>query len=154
DGTYIWVEAQSNPLTDEKGNIIAIQTSNRDITTRKEAEEALRAAKERAEEATKAKSLFLSMMSHEIRTPMNAIIGLTNLLLQDKPLDNQVESLKLLKFSGENLLTIINDILDFSKIEAGKIELEQIDFDLYVQLSNTRKMLEQRARDKGIELIF
>lgn len=154
DGNYIWVEAQSNPLTDEKGTIIAIQTSNRDITTRKEAEEALRAAKERAEEATRAKSLFLSMMSHEIRTPMNAIIGLTNLLLQDKPLDNQVESLKLLKFSGENLLTIINDILDFSKIEAGKIELEHIDFDLHLLLSNTKKMLEQRAHDKGIDLLF
>src|SRR5690349_22844697 len=94
------------------------------------------------------------MMSHEIRTPMNAIIGLTNLLLQDEPRDDQTENLRLLKFSGENLLTIINDILDFSKIEAGKIVLEHIDFDLFNLLSNTRQMLSPRAKDQGIDLFF
>jgi CheY-like chemotaxis protein len=94
------------------------------------------------------------MMSHEIRTPMNAIIGLTNLLLQEKPRVDQLESMKLLKFSGENLLTIINDILDFSKIEAGKISLEKIDLDLEMLIRNTKQMLEQRARDKGIDLFL
>jgi signal transduction histidine kinase len=92
------------------------------------------------------------MMSHEIRTPMNGIIGLTNLLLQDNPRSDQMESLRLLRFSGENLLTIINDILDFSKIEAGKIELENIDLDLYELVNNIRQMMDIKAKDKGIRI--
>jgi CheY-like chemotaxis protein len=83
---------------------------------------------------------------------MNAIIGLTNILMQESPREDQFESLKLLKFSGDNLLTIINDILDFSKIEAGKIELERIDFNLFELVSNIKLMLQQRAVDKGIDL--
>jgi PAS domain S-box-containing protein len=154
DGTIIWLESISHPFFNDQGKMIGFQTSARDITKRKEFEAALQEAKEKAEEATLAKSQFLSMMSHEIRTPMNAIIGLTNLLLQEKPRIDQLESLKLLKFSGENLLTIINDILDFSKIEAGKISLEKIDFDLELLVQNTRQMLEQRAKDKGIELFL
>jgi PAS domain S-box-containing protein len=116
----------------------------RDITQRRQAERALQEAKEKAENATKIKSDFLSMISHEIRTPMNAIIGLTNLLLEDKLTIKQQENLKLLKFSGENLLTIINDILDFSKIEANKIEIEKIDFDL------KEIILRQEGKSAGI----
>jgi PAS domain S-box-containing protein len=146
DGSYIWVESHSEPIADKHGVITAVQTSTRDITTRKEFEEQLKASKEKAEEATRAKSQFLS--------PMNAIIGLTNLLLKEKPRSDQYESLKLLKFSGENLLTIINDILDFSKIEAGKIVLEWIDTDLRALLDTIVQMLGQRAGEKGINLQF
>lgn len=63
-------------------------------------------------------------MSHEIRTPLNGIIGMSNLLIQDKPKEYQIDNLKTLKFSAENLLSIVNDILDFTKIEEGKISLE------------------------------
>jgi PAS domain S-box-containing protein len=152
DGSIIWLESNSHPFFDDDGKMTGFQTSARDITQRKAFESALLLAKEKAEEATAAKSQFLSMMSHEIRTPMNAIIGLTNLLLDEKPRIDQRDSLDLLKFSGENLLTIINDILDFSKIEAGKIEFESIDFDLHTLLVNTIKMLKQRAEQKDIEL--
>jgi PAS domain S-box-containing protein len=153
DGAYIWVETNAKPIFHANGVLTDIQTSSRNITYRKKVEEELIKAKEAAEELTKAKSLFLSMMSHEIRTPMNAIIGLTNILMQESPRDDQYESLKLLKFSGDNLLTIINDILDFSKIEAGKIELENIDFNLFELISNIKLMLQQRAIDKGIDLL-
>jgi PAS domain S-box-containing protein len=152
DGSLIWLQSISSPFFDENGKMIGFQTSARDITERKKAEEALKEAKEKAEEATQAKSQFLSMMSHEIRTPMNAIIGLSNLLLQDKPRPEQLESLRLLKFSGENLLTIINDILDFNKIEAGKINLEVIDFDLKSLIENTVLMLQHRVEDKNVKL--
>lgn len=124
----------------------------RDITLRRQAERALQEAKEKAENATKIKSDFLSMISHEIRTPMNAIIGLTNLLLEDKLTIKQQENLKLLKFSGENLLTIINDILDFSKIEANKIEIDNIDFDLKEIIQRTVNMMEHRVSGKNVKV--
>lgn len=149
-----WVRGRATPLFNENKKLTGYIGTINDITEIKEAEQKLVEAKEKAEEATHAKSQFLSMMSHEIRTPMNAVIGLSNLLLQENPRPDQLESMRLLKFSGENLLTIINDILDFSKIEAGKITLEKIDFDLYELMSNIQQMLEPRAREKGYEIKF
>ncbi len=152
DGSYIWIEAFSQPIFDIQGKLVAFQSSGRDITERKKLEEQLKREKEKAEKATLAKSDFLSTMSHEIRTPMNAIIGLTNLMVEENPREDQIENLKLLKFSGENLLTIINDILDLSKVEAGKIELEVIAFNLREILTHYVTLLKGRALKKGIEL--
>jgi signal transduction histidine kinase/CheY-like chemotaxis protein len=120
--------------------------------TLEENEKLLIRSKEQAEAATKAKSQFLSTMSHEIRTPMNAVIGLTHLLLQNNPKSDQLEHLKLLKFSGENLLTIINDILDFSKIEADKLTLEDINFNLHELISTIFSIYGPKAEDKQIKL--
>jgi CheY-like chemotaxis protein/nitrogen-specific signal transduction histidine kinase len=128
------------------------QSSVRDISDRKRLEQQLRAEKAKAEETTQTKSQFLSTMSHEIRTPMNAIIGLTNLMLEENPREDQAESLGLLKFSGENLLALINDILDFNKIEAGKVELENIGFNLKDIVQKHINLLKSRASNKGIEL--
>jgi PAS domain S-box-containing protein len=123
-----------------------------DITEQKHRENELILAKQQAEEAATAKQQFLSAMSHEIRTPMNAVIGMTHLLMQENPRPDQLENLKTLKFSSDNLLVLINDILDFSKIEAGKITFEEIDFNLHELIFNIRNSLIYRANEKGIQI--
>jgi len=115
---------------DENGLVKEITSIGEDITDQQKATQELVLAKELAEKSSRFKSDFLSIMSHEIRTPMNAVIGTTNLLLSDEPKPEQLEYLNILKFSGENLLSIINDILDYNKIEAGKLELNEFKFDL------------------------
>ncbi len=138
--------------TTSDGRIVGTFGISRDVTEQKQAAEELRRAKEAAEAANRAKSDFLANMSHEIRTPMNAIIGMTELVLDTQLTASQREYLKMVRESGESLLSVINDILDFSKIEAGKLELECTAFDLREGLGDTMKSLAVRAHSKGLEL--
>lgn len=103
-------------------------------------------------QAINAKSDFLSTISHEIRTPLNGIIGMTHLLLDESPREDQLQYLKTIKFSSDNLMLLINDILDYSKIEAGMIKPEEIQFNLDELLSHMKKVNHQIAEDKSIQL--
>lgn len=152
NGSIIPVEIHAKLI--EYNNETAILSVVRDITERKKAEKELILAKEDAEAANEAKSLFLSNMSHEIRTPLNGIIGLTQLTL-DSELDTQQKYyLNRVKISSHSLLHIINDILDYSKIQAGKLTLLNEPFDLEQILDNLSGLFGFTAEKKGIELFF
>ncbi len=125
-----------------------------DISPLKRAEAALLRAKEQAEAATETKSMFLANMSHEIRTPMNAIIGMAHLCLRTELSVKQRDYVQKIHHAGVSLLGIINDILDFSKIEAGKLEMETIGFTLDEVLGAVSTMVDPKAHDKGLELLF
>ena len=111
-------------------------------------------AKEAAFSAAKAKSEFLANMSHEIRTPMNGIIGMCNLMLDNDPLPNQIEKLKIIQNCGNSLLDLINDVLDFSKLEAGKVEIERIPMQLSQIINDIIKLLNTQVSEKGILLTY
>ncbi len=147
-----WASTTKLPLRDEQGRIVGTFGISRDITQQKEASEELRRAKEAAEDASRAKSDFLANMSHEIRTPMNAIIGMTELVIDTELTASQRDYLKMVRESGESLLSLINDILDFSKIEAGKLDLDFTPLELREGLGDTMKSLALRAHSKGLEL--
>lgn len=104
--------------------------------------------KEVAERTAMLKQQFMANMSHEIRTPMNAIVGITRILMEKNPTEEQLKYLKVIQQSADNLLVIINDILDLSKIEANKIIIESIDFSLREILGSTREMMRVKAQEK------
>jgi len=112
--------------------------------------DALDHALRRAEVAVEVKGEFLAMMSHEIRTPMNGVLGMTEVLEQSALSDEQRASLRVLRQSGEAMLTLLNDILDLSKIEAGKLELERRDFNLRDELRATAELFRQLVVAKGL----
>ncbi|MDM8549448.1 response regulator [Desulfobacterales bacterium HSG2] len=133
----------------------ANQQLTREIAERVRAGEELRTAKETAEAANKAKSVFLSNMSHELRTPMNAILGFSQLLGHSTNLDpEEQKNLGIIRRSGELLLNLINDVLDMSKIEAGRAVLTEKDFDMYCLLDGIEDMFRLKAEEKGLRLVF
>ncbi|HEY9852163.1 MAG TPA: response regulator [Leptolyngbyaceae cyanobacterium] len=111
-------------------------------------------ARDAALEAARIKTQFLANMSHEIRTPMNAVLGMTEILLNTPLNEHQLDCLKTLKSSGENLLMIINDILDFSKLEAGAVRLEKEQFALHSVIKELIDLLTPQAEAKGIKLNY
>jgi signal transduction histidine kinase/ActR/RegA family two-component response regulator len=110
------------------------------------------AERESIEQSSFARDRFLATMAHEMRTPMNIITGLTHLLLEENPRPEQVEHLRTLQFSANNLVVFINDVLDYSKIEAGRITLEKRDFSIRQTFEDVLTRFKLPAEDKGIGL--
>lgn len=133
-----------------KNNIIRTQSNN----TLKEKNFELQIAKDNAEKASKARAEFLSTVSHELRTPLNAINGITHLLIEDNPKENQLHYLNSLKFSGNYLLTFINEILEINRIESNNIEIEYIDFNIKQLLLDIKNSMTEIATTNNNKFIL
>jgi len=127
-------------------------TLEQNIHELKQTEENLKKEKERAEASEKAKQLFLANMSHEIRTPMNGILGFAKLLEESLKDKDQLEYIRVIIKSGDDLLVILNDILDFSRMEAGKIIFERTPFSLSDIIRSTVKMMESKSNQKNLRI--
>ncbi|MBT3702920.1 MAG: response regulator [Alphaproteobacteria bacterium] len=140
------------PIMDDADQILAVGGVSTDITEIKKTEAELVLARDAAESATRAKSSFLAAMSHEIRTPMNGVIGMIDLLWQDKLEAEQRKMLGTIRSSAFSLLQIINDILDFSKIEAGKLDLELLPISIRDVVEGVAETLLPEIQKKQLRL--
>jgi two-component system, sensor histidine kinase and response regulator len=154
DGKKRYIQVFKAPVLNAEGNVVGTQGMSWDVTDRVLAEKATKQAKEAAEAANRAKSVFVANMSHEIRTPMNGIIGMSELLLGMPLTRDQREYVMMVNESADSLLSLINDVLDLSKVEAGKLDLEFTPFELGEVLGDALKLLALRADKKGLELAW
>jgi PAS domain S-box-containing protein len=153
DGSKFWANVVITAVRNGGAKLLGFSVVTRDRTRRRKTEEQLRLAKEEADAANRAKSLFLANISHEIRTPMTGIIGIAGLLFDTNLSPKQREYCEIIRRSSESLLTVINELLDFSKVESGKLELEIVDFDLRSSVEEVMDLFATQAEDKGVELI-
>ena len=151
-GMIIGVGNKENPYDDhDVRQLESIADEVQKFITRRRAEAALKLAKQKAEQANRAKSVFLANMSHELRTPLNGILGYTQILLSDPRLDAEFQDkIQVIEHAGEHLLTLINDVLDLSKVEAGKLELQPQEIHLQGFFDEVAQLFNMRAEQKDL----
>ncbi|MGR8933629.1 MAG: ABC transporter substrate-binding protein [Gammaproteobacteria bacterium] len=173
DGRTVWLRTSKVPLRNERNDIIGVLGTYDDISRRKQAEAdldryrrqleelvaartaELEAAKEAAEAANRAKSVFLSNMSHELRTPLNAILGFAQIMARDPQLgERHKNDLRTINRAGRHLLALINDVLEISRIEAGHSGVQNAVFDLHATLAVVEDMIHIRAAAKNLPLVI
>ncbi|MEX0982760.1 MAG: response regulator [Bacteroidales bacterium] len=147
------IEVEVNESYIEYNQGIATQGIVRNITERKQYEEELIKAKEKAEESDKLKTAFLQNMSHEIRTPMNGILGFTSLLLEpDLTSEKRFNFIEIIQKCGERMLNTINDIIEVSKIEAGLVSMNLAPVNVNARLYEIKDFFTPEAEQKGLQL--
>ena len=157
DGTVIWITETCREVRTSTGRLLYYEGTVEDITGRKRREEELRAAKETAETANRAKTEFLATMSHELRTPLNAVMGFAELIHKESLGPVNIPSYRdyagNIHTSGQHLLAVINDILDFVKAESGSLALEIGTVDLADLSGSVIRLLQNQAKTAGVNLI-
>ena len=154
DKQPIWLSIYNSLIHDETGKVSAEVEIIIDITDKKLAEQEMLEKREQALQLSATREMFVSVMSHEIRTPLNAIVGMTHLLMENNPKPEQLEDLKILRFSSKALLHIVNDVLDFTKIESGNLQLESIPFSLPNLAKDMMNSLQVNAGKKGNTMVL
>lgn len=152
DGELRDLEWSNFAQFDANGHVQMYQSVGRDVTEQRQAQTEIILANEKAQEANRAKSNFLSTMSHEIRTPLNGVLGLAQLLIDTNLDADQLHKVETILSSGQTLLAIINDVLDMSKIEAGGLELEDTAFGFRDLISIITTPFQSLADEKGLKL--
>ncbi|MGB0681085.1 MAG: PAS domain-containing sensor histidine kinase [Magnetovibrionaceae bacterium] len=157
DGREKYAAISGLPVFDDAGEFLGYRGAATDITDQIQVEKALRLAKEKAEQADRAKTEFLANMSHELRTPLNAILGFSSVLQGELfgPLghDKYREYADDIQASGGHLLEVISDILDVSKIEAGALELHEEPLDVAATVKAACRLIRPRAEAGSINLV-
>jgi PAS domain S-box-containing protein len=152
DGSTRWLWENGTSVRNEAGEVQWLDGVILDITERHQMEEALRLAKEKAEQAAAARATFVANMSHEIRTPMNSILGFTDVLLDGDLSLEQRRHLDTVRNAGRSLLRLLNEILDTAKLDKGAVELELSDFSLLALVDELSSTLGTNARSKGLAI--
>lgn len=141
-------------ICDEFGDLIGYGISITDITEKNKYINEIEKAKQQADMANESKSVFLAQMSHEIRTPLGAVLGMNEMIMREKDVNEIYSYAEKIQNAGKSLLSIIDDILDFSKIESGKMSLAYANYRIDQALQALYNIVIFRASKKGIELKF
>ena len=156
DGKEIYISVSGKPLFDGEGNFVGYRGAGREITGMVEAERTIRAERDRAEAANRAKSEFLASMSHELRTPLNAVLGFAQMLKIDPQgclTQDQNEHLDSILTGGRHLLDLVNEILDLAKIESDQLDLSLEDVNAYEIVEECMALIRPLGQERGIEII-